>query len=349
MSKEGLFKNIGTALAAVALVTSVACGAPPQKSIAGFEVVSLNVVPSEVSIGKEAKITAKVVNVGESQATYTAALTINDVESQKKDVVIPAEDIGIVTFSVVKREAGTYRFAIDDLTASLSVSDPIQEIRSAWESFEPLANLGLALWEYHTYSSQYPYNSSQRHLTEYKEQLDARLAKVDVYLGEVGNQELREKWTAVSENTTFTSFLKCRTEFYNLYCHSLEVGMNDLRSSLSMEQNGIAKEELRAAWESMEPLAQIDLLVAENTRDSYLVFAGEITQSDYSTRTATVMEKIDASLDKLDNKDFTKKFTKAWFESSGAESAKLNLECFELYESFFHKATEDFTQELGQN
>src|SRR4030042_1364559 len=101
MSKKGLLKDIGAALTAVALVASVACGAPPQKSIGGFEVVSLNVVPSEVSIGEEAKVTAKVVNVGEAQDTYTAVLTINDIESERKDIVIPAQDIGIVTFSMV--------------------------------------------------------------------------------------------------------------------------------------------------------------------------------------------------------------------------------------------------------
>jgi len=346
MTKKGLIRDIGAALTVVVLVTSVACGAPPQKPTGEFEVVSLDAAPSEVSIGEEVKITAKIVNIGEAQGTYTAVLMINDVELERKDVVIPAQDSAIMTFSVVKNEAGTYRLAIDDVTASLSVSDPMQAIRSAWESFQPLADMGLVMLEL---NSNY-YASLTGHITsaQYEELRAPALVTIDSHLVKVGNQELRELWIATTQRPAPPNSAKLTADFIDLYLDSVEAAMDGLRSSLDTEQKSVVPQELRAAWESLEPLTQIALLIAENIRNLSLLGAGEINQSEFATRSTKVGEKIDASLDTLGNKELTKKLTTLWFKPSGAEKAKLQLEFFALYQSLFRKAMEDFSQKLSQ-
>jgi len=348
--KKGSTLYIGAALTIVLLSISIACGAPPEKAAGEFEVLPLKVAPAEVNIGEEAKVTAKIVNIGEDQGVYTAVLLINDVEFGRKDVIIPAEDIGIVPFSLTKYEPGTYQLAVDGSTASLSVSDPMQTIRSSWQIFRPLADTGLVRFE--ILFNRNLYRTDQLSDEKYEEQRDTLLAKMKMRLDEVSNQEIGERWnaaiTASMQTPPPTNVAKLSAEFSSLYWTSLDAAINDLRSNFDNKQKSIIQPELQEAWRSLEPLAEIELLLEENIRDSLLEQAEEISESEYYARTANVSEKINAALDKLGNEDFTEKLTAAWFKPWGAEKTKLWVELMDLYQNLFTRAMEDFSQKLNQ-
>lgn len=105
----------------------VACGAPsekpPTKQQTGaiFEVVSLDVKPSEILVGEEATVTAKIANLGKAQGTYTAILTVNGVEVDRKEMTIPPEGTQTVTFKLTKDAGGTYTIEIGGLSQNLVV------------------------------------------------------------------------------------------------------------------------------------------------------------------------------------------------------------------------------------
>ena len=97
-----------------------ACAAP-STPLAGIEVVSLNIVPPEVTAGETASITAEVRNTGTSQGTYTVILTVDGATVETKQVTVAAGARETITFSLVKDTPGTYTIAIGELSSSLVV------------------------------------------------------------------------------------------------------------------------------------------------------------------------------------------------------------------------------------
>jgi hypothetical protein len=70
-------------------------------------------------VGEEISITPQIANVSNSQGTYTAILFLDEVEVDRKDVVIPAWGIEPVTFKMVWRGAARGIVRIGDLSLGL--------------------------------------------------------------------------------------------------------------------------------------------------------------------------------------------------------------------------------------
>jgi hypothetical protein len=118
MANKVLLRAIRTTiLAAVLLLFSLACASPT----AVFEVVSLDVTPSEAVIGQEVTITAKVANISKVLGTYTAVLTVDKVEAGRKDVTIPPEATQVIAFQLRKDTGGNYTIELGGLTKNLTV------------------------------------------------------------------------------------------------------------------------------------------------------------------------------------------------------------------------------------
>jgi len=125
--KKGLL--IGVLAVVMALVVPLGCKAPAQAPsptptpAAKFQVASLDVMPPEVTVPETAIVTIQVKNVSSTEGIYTAMLTIDGVEVEAKDVTIAPGTTKLVTFSVVKNEAGTYKIAVGGLSSSLVVEE----------------------------------------------------------------------------------------------------------------------------------------------------------------------------------------------------------------------------------
>jgi hypothetical protein len=116
--KNNLLQYLALALALLTLTAAGACAKP-----AAFEVTSLDITPPEATAGETAIVTAEVSNIGGSEGTYTAVLTVDGATVETKDVTLAPSATETVTFSLVKDTPGTYQVGIGGLTSSLTVQE----------------------------------------------------------------------------------------------------------------------------------------------------------------------------------------------------------------------------------
>lgn len=103
-----------------AMVTVPACKAPAE-----FEVVSLEIVPPEVTAKETVSVIAEVRNTGGSEGVYTGILTVDGADVEAKEVTIAPGASETVTFSLVKDTPGTYQVGIGGQTSSLTVKQKL--------------------------------------------------------------------------------------------------------------------------------------------------------------------------------------------------------------------------------
>jgi hypothetical protein len=94
---------------------------PIPKNYADFEVGPLTVTRSSVSIGETATVSTTIKNTGGVQGTYTAVLTIDGQQADKKDISIGPNSAETITFQVSKSAPGSYKLEIGDSAATLNV------------------------------------------------------------------------------------------------------------------------------------------------------------------------------------------------------------------------------------
>ncbi len=100
------------------LIATVTALKPAQ-----LEVSSLEVTPTLVLPGQEAKVEADVANVGEVKGTVTATLAVNGVETDTRPVTLAAGASDIVSFFVTRDIPGTYDLNVGGLSATLTVPE----------------------------------------------------------------------------------------------------------------------------------------------------------------------------------------------------------------------------------
>ena len=88
---------------------------------AEFKEISLDIEPPEAVVGEKVSITAVVENIGGSEGTYAAMLTMDGVLVEAKEVVITPGSSEVVAFSLVKDALGTYEVGVGELSSSLIV------------------------------------------------------------------------------------------------------------------------------------------------------------------------------------------------------------------------------------
>jgi len=106
-------------LGSLLLVGSLAACAKPAP--AAFEVVSMDMVPAEITAGGVATVAVQVKNVGGSQGVYTATLNVDGARVETKDIAVVPGATEKVTFSLSKDRAGTYQVAVGKHSSSLTV------------------------------------------------------------------------------------------------------------------------------------------------------------------------------------------------------------------------------------
>jgi hypothetical protein len=94
---------------------------PIPKNYAEFEVGPLTITRNGVSVGEMATVSTTVTNTGGVQGTYTAVLTMDGQQADKKVVSIGPGGTEAVTFQVNKSAPGGYKLEIGDSTATLNV------------------------------------------------------------------------------------------------------------------------------------------------------------------------------------------------------------------------------------
>ena len=61
-----------------------------------------------MTAGEEATVKADISNIGETEGTYTAILTVNGVETEKKEVTLAGGEKETVSFTIAEDIGGTY-------------------------------------------------------------------------------------------------------------------------------------------------------------------------------------------------------------------------------------------------
>jgi hypothetical protein len=95
-----------------------------------FRLSNLEINPTEVNTGENVVITAKIVNAGGTQGSYTAELKINGVTEQSEKLIIPAGTNYMLVFKISKDLPGTYIVTIGDLTDWYVVNEPPKPVIS---------------------------------------------------------------------------------------------------------------------------------------------------------------------------------------------------------------------------
>jgi len=97
---------------------------PPAPAPAAFSVTHLSVKPLEVQPKEAVTITLWVANTGGTEGSYNVALKINGVKEAEKRVTIAAGRSQTVSFTVSRKDAGSYSALVDGLSGSFTVVVP---------------------------------------------------------------------------------------------------------------------------------------------------------------------------------------------------------------------------------
>lgn len=88
---------------------------------AEFKVISIEIFPSNVTVGQPVKVSATIKNTGKKDGIYVATLKINGVEIENKKIKIASGEIKTVTFTIIKEIEGIYTVEIGGLTKTFQV------------------------------------------------------------------------------------------------------------------------------------------------------------------------------------------------------------------------------------
>lgn len=89
---------------------------------AAFTVSALAISPTEVAPDEKVEISVSVANTGGAEGSHTVILKINDVKEAEKSVTVAAGKSQDVSFTVSRKDAGSYSVTIDGLSGSFTVS-----------------------------------------------------------------------------------------------------------------------------------------------------------------------------------------------------------------------------------
>ena len=89
---------------------------------AQFDVTSLTIKPTQITIGETTSITAQIANSGGGVGIYSAVLTVDGTKADSKTVSLSPGSTETVTFSLSENKAGSYKIAVGDSSSILTVN-----------------------------------------------------------------------------------------------------------------------------------------------------------------------------------------------------------------------------------
>ena len=108
------------------MLTSPTAPAPsPTPGPAVCQIAWLKASSAEIKPGEEIVITAKVINTGDAEGTYTAELGIDNITEVVKEVTLPAGGTQIVRFLVSRVAPGAYKVTLGELSGQFVVTEPV--------------------------------------------------------------------------------------------------------------------------------------------------------------------------------------------------------------------------------
>lgn len=90
-----------------------------------FETLSLNVTPPKVMIGEKTIIEADIQSDATKTAQYNIPLMVNGVAYDRKSLTLAAGATEMITFTLSKRQPGTYKISVGGNEAVLEVEEPL--------------------------------------------------------------------------------------------------------------------------------------------------------------------------------------------------------------------------------
>jgi hypothetical protein len=110
----------GLLLLLTTIIVQVACASSAPS--AQFEITSLDIKPTEITVGETASISARVTNTGRAGGTYYATFYVDGEKISTKDIDLEPGSTQTVTFSFLKDKAGSYEIRIGKSRAALTVT-----------------------------------------------------------------------------------------------------------------------------------------------------------------------------------------------------------------------------------
>jgi hypothetical protein len=102
-------------------VALIACASQPPVAPAYFEVISLQVSPSEVLEGQEITITASVTNTGGMPGNFDEPLLVNGIEAASKVTTLQPGATRTLTYVISRNKSGTFSVSLHNANAKFSV------------------------------------------------------------------------------------------------------------------------------------------------------------------------------------------------------------------------------------
>ena len=112
---------------------------------ASFAISDFSIYPGEVKPAEQVTISARVINAGGSEGSYTVILNINGAEEARQEVTLGVDRSELVTFTVARDAEGSYTVNIDGETGQFTVIIPPPPMPAPTEAppVTPPTNWGL--------------------------------------------------------------------------------------------------------------------------------------------------------------------------------------------------------------
>jgi hypothetical protein len=94
-----------------------------QETLPTFEVLSLNITPPKVTIGEKATVEVEIRNSNAKVDTYNVPLMVNGVADDRKSTTLAPGATELMTFTLTRVHAGTYRISVGNKESTLVVEN----------------------------------------------------------------------------------------------------------------------------------------------------------------------------------------------------------------------------------
>ena len=95
-----------------------------QEAPSIFETLSLHITPPKVITGEKTTVAVEIRNSNAKMDTYNVPLMVNGVADDRKSITLAPGATELITFSLAKSQAGTYRVSVGDKEETLIVENP---------------------------------------------------------------------------------------------------------------------------------------------------------------------------------------------------------------------------------
>ncbi len=113
-------KTIG-AICLLALIASLGLLQACAEAQPSFEVLSLDITPPKITTGEKATVEVEIRNSNAKVDTYNVPLMVNGVADDRKSITLTPGATELITFTLTRSQAGTYRISVGSKELNLVV------------------------------------------------------------------------------------------------------------------------------------------------------------------------------------------------------------------------------------